>query len=206
MDRSQPDHATMPNEAEIYADYMTGVRMRLDEIVRIQAVADMPDFSRNELIFLQLRKSLELIAFASLAANKDTYAAVFPTFAEDWKSKRILEKIEKINPDFYPMPVNAPQEIAPGRKHFSRPDSGFMTKDEFIALYQVASEVLHTRNPFTSKDPTINIKYSAPDWVARIQRLLAWHRVRLASGTMWVVCIPDKGKVELWPAAPKDED
>jgi len=26
----------MPNEAEIYADYMTGVRMRLDEIGRIE--------------------------------------------------------------------------------------------------------------------------------------------------------------------------
>lgn len=92
----------MPNEAEIYADYMTGARMRIDEIGRILAVADMPEFARNELIFLQLRKSLELIAFASLAANKDAYAAVFPTFAEDWKAKRILEKIEKINPYFYP--------------------------------------------------------------------------------------------------------
>ncbi len=196
----------MPNEAEIYADYMTGVRMRIDEIGRILAVADMPEFARNELIFLQLRKSLELIAFASLAANKDAYAAVFPTFAEDWKAKRILEKIEKINPYFYPMALNAPEEIAPGRKHFSRPDNGFMTKDEFLGLYQIASEVLHTRNPFTGKDPTINIKYSAPEWAARIQRLLAWHRVGLASGTTWVVCIPDKGKVELWPAAPKDED
>jgi len=196
----------MPNEAEIYADYMTGVRMRTDEIGRILTVANMPDFARNELIFLQLRKSLELIAFASLAANKDAYAAVFPTFAEDWKAKRILEKIEKINPDFYPMALNPPEEIAPGRKYFSRPDSGFMTKDEFLTLYQIASEVLHTRNPFTGKDPTINIKYSFPEWVARIQRLLAWHRIGLASGTMWVVCIPDTGEVELWPAAPKDED
>jgi hypothetical protein len=195
----------MPNEAEIYADYMTGVRMRLDEIGRILAVAEMPEFAKQELTFLQLRKALELIAFASLAANKDAYAAVFPTFAEDWKAKRILEKIEKINPEFYPMALNAPEEIAPGRKHFSRPDSGFMTKDEFLGLYQIASEVLHTRNPFTSKDPTINIKYSVPEWVARIQRLLTWHRVGLVSGTMWVVRIPDKGNVDVSPAAPLDD-
>jgi hypothetical protein len=194
----------MPNEAEIYADYMTGVRMRLDEVSRILAATDMPEFSQQEASFLQLRKALELIAFASLAANRDAYAAAFPTFAEDWKAKRILEKIEKINPEFYPMALEAPQEIAPGRKHFLRPGSGFMTKDDFVALYQIASEVLHTRNPFTRKAPIIDIKYTVPEWVARIQRLLTWHQVRLVSGTLWIVRIPDKGNVDLWPAAPLD--
>lgn len=106
----------MPNEAAIYADYMTGVRMRLDEVGRILAANDMPEFSQQEATFLQLRKALELIAFASLAANKDAYAAVFPTFAEDWKAKRILERIERINPEFYPTALDPPQEIPPGRK------------------------------------------------------------------------------------------
>jgi hypothetical protein len=73
------------------------------------------------------------------------------------------------------MALNEPEEMARGRKHFSRPDSGFMTKAEFVVL-QIASEGLHTRNPFTSKDATINIKYTAPQWVARIQRLLGWHK------------------------------
>jgi len=34
-----------------------------------------------ELAFLQLRKSLELIAFASLIANKDKYSAAYANFA-----------------------------------------------------------------------------------------------------------------------------
>jgi hypothetical protein len=191
----------MPREIDIYSEYMTGVRMRIDHINSTLASENMPQFAKTEMIFLQLRKALELVAFASLAANRDAYSGVHPTFGEDWNAKRILKKIEKINAEFYPMALNAPEEIAQGRKHFSRPLDDFMTKEEFVILYDTASEVLHTRNPFTDKEPTIQIKYTVPEWVARIQRLLTWHQVRLISGDLWVVCIPAKGEVQVWPAA-----
>jgi hypothetical protein len=124
MDRSLPDQQAMPNEAEIYADYMTGVRMRIDEIRRILGVTNMPDFARNELIFLQFRKALELIAFASLAANKNVVAArlmtiywrsddqsVDSTFGEEYvrrmpiseQAKQDLLRLEDPNqPDYMP--------------------------------------------------------------------------------------------------------
>jgi hypothetical protein len=194
----------MNSETEIYADYMTGVRMRVEQIKNTMAIESMPEFAKAEMVFLQFRKSLELIAFASLAANKDAYAKAYPTFAEEWKAKRILEKIGKINPDFWPMALNEPEVISPGNKYFSRPEGGFLTQEEFVALYQISSEVLHTRNPFTGKDLTINTKYSVEEWISRIQRLLTWHQVRLLSGTLWVVRIPDQGEVEVWPAAPLD--
>jgi hypothetical protein len=192
----------MPSEIEIYADYMTGVRMRVAVIKSTMAMTGMPEFAKAELVFLQFRKALELVAFATLAANKEAYAKASPKFAEEWRAKQILEKIEKINPEFWPMALNEPEEVAPDRKHFSRPNSGFLTKAEFATLYDVASEIIHTRNPFTGKAPTINTKYSVEEWIARLQRLLSWHRVGLVSGTMWVVRIPDQGDVEVWPAAP----
>ena len=58
-----------------------------------------------ELVFVQLRKVLELIAFASLTANKDKYCAAHANFATHWRAKSMLEELEKINPDFYPMPI-----------------------------------------------------------------------------------------------------
>jgi len=154
----------MPTEIEIYGNYMADVRARIDLVrglLTIGVTQAMPEFALAEVIFLQLRKVLELIAFASLAANKDAYATAYPTFAEDWKAKRILEKIGELNPDFYPMALDEPQEIAPGRKHFDRPATGFLTKDEFVTLYQAASEVLHTRNPYTAKSLT------NPNWLHR---------------------------------------
>jgi hypothetical protein len=72
-------------------------------------------------------------------------------------SKPILDKIEKLNPDFYPMALDPPQEIAAGKRHFPRPTDGFLTKDDLVFLYCASSAVLHTPNPYTAKDPTIQI-------------------------------------------------
>lgn len=55
------------------------------------------------------------------------------------------------------------------------------------------------RQSFTGKDPTINIKYSVPERVARIQRFLTWHQIRFVSGTWWIVLIPNKDEVGVWP-------
>ena len=75
------------------------------------------DLVSTETIFLQMRKVCELIAFGSLIANKAVYSQLHDTFAEDWRLGRIVEKLRKVNPDFFPVPVTAPSEIAPGHKH-----------------------------------------------------------------------------------------
>src|ERR1700731_738919 len=62
----------------------------------------------KELVFLQLRKILELLAFASLTANREKYAAAHKKFATFWRAKDMLQDLEKVNPDFYPRPVQPP--------------------------------------------------------------------------------------------------
>ena len=62
-----------------------------------------------ELVFVQLRKTLELIAFASLTTNKQKYSAAYANFATHWRVKDTLKALEKINPDFYPVPLKPPQ-------------------------------------------------------------------------------------------------
>jgi len=198
----------MQSDIEIYANHMADVRTRIylvRSLLAPEAAAVIPQFALIETVLLQLRKALELIAFASLTANKDAYKDAYPTFADEWNAKRILQKVEQLNPDFYPMACEAPKEVAPGHKHFDRPADGFMTRDEFITLYQAASEVLHTRNPFTTKGPVINTGYSVVEWVSRIQRLLSWHRVGLIGGSIWIVKVPDVGDVEAWPAGEKTD-
>jgi hypothetical protein len=125
----------MPTAIEIYADYMTGVRMRVEPIKTTMAIAATSECAKAEMVFLQFRKALELIAFASLAANKETYAKASTKFVEKWRAQQILEKIGKINPDFWPMALNEPKETAPDHKHFSRPEGGFLTQEEFVMLY-----------------------------------------------------------------------
>jgi hypothetical protein len=127
---------------------------------------------------------------------------VHQNFAQHWSAKRLLNDLEKVNPRFYPEPLSDPQERPDGVKHFDRPPDGFVTRDEFVRLYDACAEVLHIRNPFRPGDPTINIGYSVEQWDARIQGLLTWHLMHLTDGGVWVVRIPAEGDVQAWPASP----
>ena len=68
-----------------------------------------------ESICLQIRKILELIALASLAANSAEYERYSRNFRRDWNGKRILETLEKANPRFYPQPTKRPSIRRPAR-------------------------------------------------------------------------------------------
>jgi hypothetical protein len=117
---------------------------------------------------------------------------------------RLVAGFSKVNPQFYPEPLDPPQQMSDGSRHFPRPSDGFMTQDEFVSFYDSCAEALHIRNPFREGDPTIHIGYSVEQWVARIQRLLSWHLMHLVNGTVWIVKIPAEGDVQAWPAAPND--
>jgi hypothetical protein len=196
----------MPTDIEIYCGYMAGVRTRIGIVQAVLAgtITTGIEGCNTELVFLQFRKTLELMAFASLAAHKAEYSAVHANFAKHWRAKAMLAALEKVNPDFYPVALDPFEVLPSGVKHFPRPTDGFLTKADFISLYDASSEVLHSRNPFTEKDPTIAIGYGLPEWVARIQRLLGLHMVQLLTGDIWVVSIPNEGDVQASLAAPAD--
>src|SRR5215472_1739197 len=121
-----------------------------------------------ELIFLHFRKALEEIAFASLSANREKYSAARAGFATEWNARRMLSFVEKVNPNFYPLPVKPPQETSPGHKFFDRATDGLLTRDDFATLYDGSAEVLHCRNPYAPGDATINVKYTVDEWSRRI--------------------------------------
>ncbi len=196
----------MNQEAAIrqYMHCMEEVRMRLKLIKSIGAhkVATGNDMFDIELVFVQFRKALEVVAFGSLIANKDKYAANHARFAEHWKARLMLQELEKINPDFYPMPIGKPILQKNGTKHCPLVTDGFLTRDDFELLYGKASGFLHCRNPFTAKGPVEQIKYTPKQWVERIEVLLALHVMHLDDGSKWVIEVPEEAPVHLVTAAP----
>lgn len=81
-----------------------------------------------ELVFLQFRKILEQIAFASLVANKDAYSAARKNFATDWRAPKILKYLEAVNPHFYPEPLKIASQSSEGgrrRLNLQRLSDGF---------------------------------------------------------------------------------
>lgn len=191
----------MTPETVVYCNCMKKIRERIElvwSVVNAKITTGWLLFD-TELVFIQFRKILELIAFSSLTANKDKYALAHAKFSEHWRAKRMLEEVEKLNPDYYPVPLAAPEMLPNGRKHLTPLSDGFLTKPEFEFLYDKSSEILHERNPFSALDPVIEIRLSAAQWASRIQRLLSFHLVNLVDASKWVVSIPADGEVTLWP-------
>jgi hypothetical protein len=62
--------------------------------------------------------------------------------------------VEKLNPDFYPAPMLRTVELRDGLKNLTPMTDGFMTRVEFVRLYDVCGELLHARNPFSTKSAT----------------------------------------------------
>jgi hypothetical protein len=192
-------------DVQIYCDCMSRIRDRINVVQTIAPGGIKIGHADQtaELIFVQFRKSLEEIAFASLSANKEKYSEVHANFSRHWRAKDMLAVMDTVNPNFYPVPLPPPVEIAPGRKHFEEPlTDGFVTKDDFVFLYRCSSEALHVRNPYREGDRTINIRYDVQEWVARFQKLLSWHCATLLNGDRWIVNIPGEGSVHVYTASP----
>ncbi|MDF1762760.1 MAG: hypothetical protein P1U57_05060 [Oleibacter sp.] len=137
----------------------------------------------DEFIFLQIRKILELIAFGSMASNIVEYEKLYSDYKNNWRAKKIIERLERVNKDFYPVPLQQTSAGAP----LENVRSGFLTKDDFVFLYDVCSKVIHSKNPY-SEIHKIDIKMSVDDWMHRIASLLWFHQIKLVdSEASWLV-------------------
>jgi hypothetical protein len=91
-----------------------------------------------EMIYLQLRKVLELIALGSLIANVDEYSRQQKKFAQHWYAARILDDLHAVNPNFYPVPGVQVKDESTGKvKAVDTPKKPFLTKTDFVTLYEI---------------------------------------------------------------------
>ena len=78
---------------DVIAEHLNGVTTEKYLIIEVETVC------------LQFRKILEKIALMSLVANKELYAEQNEKFAKHYHAERIMKDLERINPDFYPVPT-----------------------------------------------------------------------------------------------------
>lgn len=195
---------SLPNDIQIYTNYMEEARVRISVIQALLEgrISTGIDGLNLEVIFLQFRKILEVIAFASLSANKEAYASAHSNFSGHWNAKRLQGDLEKVNPHYYPEPVEIQEPDAQGITHLIPLTSGFLTKDEFAFLYDACSEALHKPNPYKQGDPSIDARHSLTRWIELIQRLLSCHVATLVNEDKWIVQIPNEGPVQTMLSRP----
>lgn len=133
-----------------------------------------------EAIYLQFRKVLELIAFGSLVANKEEFSKQYEKFSKFWHAERLINDMEQVNPNFYPVPVS--QETSEDPKIFrelKKIEEGFLTKKDFVKLYNKCGALMHASNPYGSQADYAAYEKNALDWRNKIVCLLNAHEIRL---------------------------
>jgi hypothetical protein len=196
-----------PNDIQIYCNCMERVRHHIGLVDAVFAGGINTGHRdlNQELISLHFRKALKEVAFSSLSANRERYSAVRARFATDRSARRILETVEGVNCNFYPVPLTPPQEPEPGHKIFGRVRDGFLTKDDFVTLYGRSSNFLHSRNPYAPDDAPADAEYTVEEWSRRIKALLSWHFAQLVDvHGLWVVNVPNEGAVQASTAVADD--
>ncbi len=160
-----------------------------------------------EVFALYMRKILELIAFSSLIANKDKYAEAHQSFAREWRVKNVLEKMEKIHPNFYPVPANI-EMLPTGIRHLQEANNNALTKDEFGELYDKCAKVLHVWNPFDPAPRHVDFRLSPTQWIDKTRDLLNTHYVQMVDDAGFWLCVmqsSEDGKPHVYTLSPVED-
>lgn len=176
-----------------YCDLLEELKLRVKAVQSI-VKKEVPTISFghpyfvDEFVFVQIRKILEIIAFGSMASNISIYRREYQDYDRHWRAKKILEKMERINKEFYPIPLKISDETSSYTNNvLENVREGYLTQDDFVFLYDVSSKVIHSPNPYSEVQKT-DLKMSIDDWMHRIASLLWFHQMRLAnSDTSWLV-------------------
>ena len=179
---SQTNHS----EIKLYIDLMQEVKNRI-EIVNniINGSKSTGSLETNiEFCCLQIRKILELISLGSLTMNKIEFERQSIKYQHFWNSKKILADIEKINPNFYPKPlIMLPIKDKNGSVPIIDMQSGFLSKEDFVEVYNSVNEILHADSPFREKTDFKEYSSKLAGWVNKIVKLINLHRIRLYKNT-----------------------
>jgi hypothetical protein len=163
-----------------YCDLMEEIKRRTVVITALGRTAVMYKATTIESVYLQFRKILELIALGSLVANKGEFSKVYNDFAKYWNARHLLRDLERLNPNFYPRPiVELPSKRPRAKMDLQDKKDGFLTKDEFLKLYQKCGAIMHAGNPYGSQVDYGYYERNIQVWLDKIIGLLNSHTIRL---------------------------
>ena len=171
-----------------YGDFMRRIKYRTEVVRRCETIyqrgSSVTGYRETDigLCYLQLRKSLELMMFASLIAH-DTFGRELDKKLRDkeWRAGKIVKQLERVNPRFYPAPVN-----------HATPRSGadILTKTDFQSLYGRCGDMLHAKREDVYGDRIPSHFREVREYCTKLVRLLNHHWVHITDDIALVVLMP----------------
>jgi hypothetical protein len=142
-----------------------------------------PPFLHIEIAYLNLRKICEIIALASLLAHGDFPGSRSKTLRKSWRAPEIMAELGKLNPDFYPIPIDQHHNDQGETIGFSIKEEGYLTRDEASNLWNICGDYLHRGSLSKIRDPDYQ-KWDSRDildYLNKISSLLEIHRIPILS-------------------------
>lgn len=170
----------MKNRLETYIVCMNEFKYRF-----VLAEKKLEEFEGNpvhpevalDLVALQLRKMIELVGFASMGAHLEKYKSLKPAFSKEWSFKEIIRRIEKINPDCTPKPVERRRSGEKGVNwHYSFPIEKRLTVRDLISWHGRLDVFAHARNPFKSP-PELQVQLETLNSILEKLGDHVWHHL-----------------------------
>ncbi len=179
------------NEAPIreYSDLISQIKPR---IAAVDLMLDgrkqlLPFRQAVESAALQLRMSMEVVAFASLIANKDAYARERAAFAKDRDAGDLIRRLQRLNPNFYPRPVE-PVRLPDGGMEIPDLKADFLKVTDFARTHETLAGWCHAPNPYAPPPDYPAARTRLLKIRDRLILLLNCHQVRLIDESeFWLV-------------------
>jgi len=181
----------MTSDVHKYRDNLFDIKMRTSVITEHLNGTTSTKYliTEVEYLCLQFRKILELIALSSMIANKEEYSKQHEKFAKHYNARMILQDLERINPNFYPRPTKQVLKEVDGERMFNLQPviDGFLTREEFLVIYEKCGGMLHAENPFGHKRDLKQLRSEFPIWLTKIITLLNHHNITLVDGETMII-------------------
>ncbi|HEY1424066.1 MAG TPA: hypothetical protein VGF20_11475 [Candidatus Acidoferrum sp.] len=171
-----------PSDIEKYAAVMKEIKLRTEVITLFGSGQRDAHYvpTTIETTGLQFRKVFELIAFASLAANRVQYSRIYSDFAKHWEASKLLKNVRRVNSNFYPQPVIEAPADQPGVRHaLKKRGPDYLTQEDLIEAHGRCGSLMHAANPFGSPIDYDFYLRNFPVWLNKTINLLNNHEVRL---------------------------
>lgn len=167
---------------DLYLEEMWYVknRMKAIEIIATHQKSTSFRYTDIEFMTLQIRKIIEHIAMGNLVVNKELYNEYNDKFSSNWNAKYIFRDLERLNPQFYPIPVKTDYTVEP--KRWVNIDEAYLTKDEAVKIYDKCGGLMHVPNPYGSQVDVFYYEKMIPIWYKKIFYLLNQHVIHMVGG------------------------
>ncbi len=136
-----------------------------------------------EFMCLQIRKMLELISMGSLVLNKEEFDAIGLEYARHGNARLILQDIERLNPDFYPLAIqDESSQRSDIKNDLDIKTTGYLTREDFVKVYEKCGRMMHANKPFGTNVDLDYYNSKIPEWRNLIIGLLNCHVIHLKGG------------------------